>query len=65
MKNLLSIFAIICSTLTFAQKIELKGKITDTDKKPVEAATVYLSSKKDSTLMIIPLPMFQETLKCR
>lgn len=51
MKNLLSIFAIICSTLTFAQKIELKGKITDTDKKPVEAATVYLSSKKDSTLI--------------
>lgn len=51
MRNLLTLCAIICTTFVFAQKIELSGKVTDPDKKPVEAATVYLSSQKDSTLI--------------
>ena len=51
MKNLLSICAFLCTSILFAQKIELKGKVTSQDKKPIEAATVYLSSQKDSTLI--------------
>lgn len=51
MKNFLNICALLCTTLAFSQKIEVKGKVTDPDRKPVEAATVYLSSQKDSTLI--------------
>lgn len=51
MKNLLLICTLLCANFIFAQKIELKGKVVDTDKKPIEAATIYLSSKKDSTLI--------------
>lgn len=51
MKNLLLICTFLCANFIFAQKIELKGKVVDTDKKPIEAATIYLSSKKDSTLI--------------
>ncbi len=51
MKNLLFMCMLLCGTLLHAQKIELKGKVVDPDKKPIESATVYLSSKKDSTLI--------------
>lgn len=51
MKNVLLICAFLCTNFLFAQKVELKGKITSPDKKPIEAATVYLSSQKDSTLI--------------
>lgn len=45
-------FILICS-LTFAQKtISLKGKVIDENTKlPIESATVYLSSVKDSTVV--------------
>lgn len=51
MKNFLSLCAFICTSFVFAQKAEIKGKVIFPDKKPVEAATVYLSSQKDSTLI--------------
>ena len=51
MKNLLLICMLLCGTFLYAQKIELKGKVIDNNKKPVESATIYLSSKKDSTLI--------------
>lgn len=51
MKNFLLICTLLCANFIFAQKIELKGKVIDTDRKPIEAATIYLSSKKDSTLI--------------
>ncbi|UUV22556.1 outer membrane beta-barrel protein [Paenimyroides aestuarii] len=51
MKHLLAICALLCSTFLYAQKIEVKGKITTSEKKPIEAATVYLSTVKDSTLI--------------
>ncbi|HLW61907.1 MAG TPA: TonB-dependent receptor [Flavobacterium sp.] len=51
MKNTFAIIFILIANCTFAQKIELKGKVISEDKKPVEAATVYLSSQKDSTLI--------------
>src|SRR5690554_8128190 len=51
MKNALAIICILFTNFIFAQKIELKGKVITSDKKPVEAATVYLSSQKDSTLI--------------
>src|SRR5690606_16361606 len=51
MKNALAIICILFTNFIFAQKIEIQGKVIDPDKKPVEAATVYLSSQKDSTLI--------------
>ncbi|HUH26395.1 MAG TPA: outer membrane beta-barrel protein, partial [Flavobacterium sp.] len=51
MKNLLCLCAFLCTSFLFAQKIELKGKVIASDKKPIEAATVYLSAQKDSTLI--------------
>ena len=51
MKNLLYLCVLLCSTFAFAQKIELKGKVIAEDKKPIEAATIYLSTQKDSTLI--------------
>ena len=42
---------ILCTSTLFAQKIELKGKVVDANRKPIEAATIYLSSQKDSTLI--------------
>lgn len=51
MKNLLCLGAFLCTSFLFAQKIELKGKVITSDKKPIEAATVYLSTQKDSTLI--------------
>ncbi len=51
MRNLLFFCIILCNTFIYAQKIELKGKVVSLDKKPIEAATVYLSSQKDSTLI--------------
>lgn len=51
MKKALVIFFIFCFNMVFSQKIELKGKVVDENKKPVEAATIYLSNQKDSTLI--------------
>ncbi|WP_294822685.1 outer membrane beta-barrel protein [uncultured Flavobacterium sp.] len=39
------------TTLSFAQNITLKGKITDTQDIPLESATVYLTTVKDSAMV--------------
>ena len=39
------------STLSFSQTITLKGKITDDQNQPLESATVYLTSAKDSSVV--------------
>src|SRR5690554_3769279 len=49
MKNALAIICILFTNFIFAQKIELKGKVITSDKKPVEAATVYVSAERCST----------------
>ncbi len=51
MKNTLLLFAIFCSTMLFAQKNEISGKVLTLEKVPIESATVYLSAQKDSTLL--------------
>lgn len=51
MKKVFVIICILFINTIYAQKIEIRGKVIDADKKPVEAATVYLSSQKDSTLI--------------
>lgn len=52
-KSLFLFYLIFVSTFTFAQKtISLKGKVVDeTTKLPIESATVYLSSIKDSAVV--------------
>jgi hypothetical protein len=40
-----------CSTLSFSQSITLKGKVTAPDDFPLESATIYLTSVKDSTVV--------------
>jgi len=39
------------TTLSYGQNITLKGKITDAQDIPLESATVYLTSVKDSTMI--------------
>lgn len=41
-----------CSSFCFGQNITLKGKITDSSDIPLESATVYLTSAKDSTVIM-------------
>ncbi|QHI36823.1 hypothetical protein IMCC3317_21930 [Kordia antarctica] len=49
---MLVIFASIFTTTGYAQEFEIKGKITDKiDKTPLESATVYVQTLKDSTLI--------------
>ncbi|MES2411983.1 MAG: hypothetical protein V4535_11125, partial [Bacteroidota bacterium] len=52
-KSIYLICLIFISTFAFAQKtISLKGKVTDgATKLPIESATVYLSSVKDSAVV--------------
>ncbi|MEL1243448.1 outer membrane beta-barrel protein [Flavobacterium sp. DGU11] len=40
-----------CTTFSFSQNITLKGKITDTEDFPLESATIYLTSVKDSSVI--------------
>ncbi len=50
-KLLTFILFFACTTLSFSQNITLKGKITDDQDFPLESATVYLTSVKDSTVI--------------
>ncbi len=45
------ILFLACTTLSFSQTITLKGKIIDNQDIPLESATVYLTSAKDSTMI--------------
>lgn len=51
MHKLLTFILLACATLTYGQTITLKGKITDGDNFPLESATVYLTSVKDSAVV--------------
>ncbi|MBY8962726.1 outer membrane beta-barrel protein [Flavobacterium sp. D11R37] len=48
---LITALVLLCTTATFSQNITLKGKVTDPDDFPLESATVYLTSVKDTTLV--------------
>jgi hypothetical protein len=50
-KFLTFILLLACSTFSFGQSITVQGHVLDSDDTPLEAATVYLTSVKDSTLI--------------
>jgi len=51
MHKILTLFLLLaCSTFSFSQTITLKGKVLDADDTPLESATVYLTSVKDSAV---------------
>ncbi len=52
MKQIILFLALMLAGLSHAQStLELKGNVLDENKKPIEAATVFLSVLKDSTLI--------------
>ncbi|NDI98433.1 outer membrane beta-barrel protein [Flavobacterium sp. LaA7.5] len=51
MQKGLTLLLLLCTALCFSQNVTLKGKITDPDNLPLESATVYLTSVKDSTVI--------------
>lgn len=51
MKNLLLCFLLAFPCFVFSQSITISGKVNDPENLPLEAATVYLNSAKDSTLI--------------
>lgn len=52
MFNRLTLFTLLfCSSICFSQNITLKGKVTDDQDFPLEAATIYLTSVKDSSVV--------------
>lgn len=50
-KSLALVLFFLCTAFAYSQNITINGKITDPDDFPLEAATIYLSSAKDSTLI--------------
>jgi hypothetical protein len=51
MHKIFTVFLFLCSAIGFSQTITLKGKITDNQDFPLEAATVYLTTVKDSAII--------------
>lgn len=51
MKKILLLLLLALPCFVMAQSVVLTGKVTDPENLPLEAATVYLSSAKDSTLI--------------
>jgi len=51
MHKILTLLLLLCSSIGFSQTISLKGKITDSQDFPLESATIYLSSVKDSSVI--------------
>ncbi|MFP9100010.1 outer membrane beta-barrel protein [Flavobacterium sp. RHBU_24] len=51
MRTLITVLLLAFSWAVSAQNITLSGNVTDPDNVPLEAATVYISSAKDSTLI--------------
>lgn len=54
MKNFLCSFALLCTCLTFSQNKSFKISgtlISETEQSPLESATIYLETLKDSTLV--------------
>jgi hypothetical protein len=51
MRKILTLLLIALTTVSYAQNISLKGKVTDPDNFPLESATVYISAVKDSAMV--------------
>lgn len=51
MRKIFTFFLLLSAIIGYSQDITLKGKITDNDNLPLEAATIYLTSVKDSTVV--------------
>ena len=51
MYKIFTLLLLACTTIGFSQSITFKGKVTDPDNFPLESATVYLTSVKDSTVI--------------
>lgn len=51
MSRILTLLLLLCSFYSFGQNITLKGKITDSQDFPLESATIYLTSVKDSSVI--------------
>lgn len=51
MHKIFTIFLLLYTITSYSQDITIKGKITDSDNLPLEAATIYLTSVKDSTVI--------------
>ena len=51
MKKLVFLFTFLITLISNAQNIELKGKVIDETKQPIEAVSVLLLQKKDSTVI--------------
>lgn len=51
MRSIITLLLLACTAFGYSQTITLKGSVTDPDNLPLESATVYLSSIKDSTLV--------------
>jgi hypothetical protein len=50
-KHFLNLLFLFAATVSFSQSLSLKGKVTDPENVPLESATVYLTSAKDSTVV--------------
>ena len=51
MQKIVTLLLLAFTTLSFSQSITLKGKVTDPENIPLESATVYLTSVKDSSVI--------------
>jgi hypothetical protein len=51
MHRILLLLLFLCAANSFSQTITLKGKITDSQDFPLEAATIYLTRVKDSSII--------------
>ncbi|QYJ68492.1 outer membrane beta-barrel protein [Flavobacterium litorale] len=51
MQKSITLLLLLCTTLCFSQNVTLKGTVNDPDNLPIESATVYLTSVKDSTVI--------------
>lgn len=51
MHKIFIIFLFLCTITAYSQKITIKGKVTDSNSLPLESATIYLTSVKDSSII--------------
>ncbi len=51
MQKGLTLLLLLCTALCFSQNVTLTGKVTDPDNLPLESATIYLTSVKDTTVI--------------
>lgn len=51
MHKIFTLLLFLCATTAFSQTITIKGKVTDNQDFPLESATIYLTTVKDSTVI--------------